>query len=168
MLFSFDTGSVCFPRAALPFVKVVPLTTLEVALFIAFKVVAFIVASGCLPFLSWPSPVCFLLDFKAASAHVALVVISLIFALLENSDSPSPPFNRSTKGQHAELEMRRWALSTALMTSQKLDPLGMLPPSFAEQLHMSMNTKREYKTANPTLAMVESGSPPPVHMKLTA
>jgi hypothetical protein len=46
------------------------------------------------------------------------------------------------------------------MTSQKLDPLGMLPPSFAEQLHMSMNTKREYKTANPTLAMVESGSPP--------
>jgi hypothetical protein len=58
------------------------------------------------------------------------------------------------------------------MTSKKLDPLGMLPPPFAEQLHMSMNAKREYKTANPTLAMVESGSPPgsqtPVHMKLTA
>jgi hypothetical protein len=44
------------------------------------------------------------------------------------------------------------------MASKKLDLLGILPPSFAEQLHMSMNTKIEYKTTNPTLAIVFRGS----------
>ena len=154
MLLPFDTGSVCFPCVALPLVKVVLLITLEVGFFIALKVVSFVVASGPLPLLSWPSPVCALLDSEAASALVlvALIVIA-IFAVLENLESPFPPFNPSTKGQPAGLERRRGPL----MTSKKLDLLGILPPSFAEQLHMSMNTKIEYKTTNPTLAMVFRG-----------
>jgi hypothetical protein len=39
------------------------------------------------------------------------------------------------------------------MSSKNLDVLGTFSPSFAEQLYMSMSKDREYKTANPTLAM---------------